>query len=311
MPCIVQIPNFRHRLEAAGTPRLPALERLLARGRRLPDTSSAALLAPLFGLEATSFAPAPFMRLGDTGARDARWWMRADPVHLAPDRDQLLLLPGELLQAGRHETDALAEGFNDLYGAEGWRLEMGDTLRGYLRTPRRFDAVTHDPGPIAGQPVLESMPGGPDGAALRRLMNEVQMLFHTHPVNQAREEAGQPLINSLWLWGGGILPAFTGRAPAQVAASTPLLRGLALWAGREPGPLKDAAGLKPDSLVSLEAHDLQALERDWFVPLFDLLRAGKLDSLTLQLGGMGTFALTPAGARRFWRRRRAISDYLA
>lgn len=311
MPCIVQIPNFRHRLESEGPPRLPALERLLARGMCLPDTSSAALLAPLFGLETASFAPAPFMHLGDTGAWDEGWWMRADPVHLAPDRDQLVLLPGDLLQVERRETEALAQAFNELYGSEDWHLEMADVVRGYLRTPKPFDAVTHDPEPIAGRSVLESMPAGPEGAVLRRLMNEVQMLFHAHPVNQAREDVGQPLINSLWLWGGGSLPAFTGRAPAQVAASTPLLRGLALWAGRDSEPLKDVAGLNPDSLVLLEAHDLQALERDWFAPLFDLLRTGNLDSLTLQLGGVGTYAISSTGARRFWRRSLPLSEYVA
>ena len=311
MPCTVLIPNLRQRLEAAGSPRLPALERLLARGRRLPAASEGAALAPLFGLDAAAFAPAPFMRLGDTGARDAGWWLRADPVHLAADRDQLVLLPGELLQAERRETDALAQAFNDLYGAEGWRLEMADVLRGYLRAPKSFDAVTRDPGPIAGMPVLESMPGGPDGMALRRLMNEVQMLFHTHPVNQAREEAGRPLINSLWLWGGGALPAFTGRAPAQIAGPSPLLRGLALWAGREPAAAAHAADLGRDSLVALETADLEMLEQDWLAPLFAQLKYGKIDSLTLQLGGVGGFAVTPADARRFWRRRRPLMGYLA
>ncbi len=311
MPCTVQIPNLRHGLEAAGSPRLPALERLLARGTRLPETTPAALLAPLFGLEAESLTPAPFMRLGDTGKRDNHWWLRADPVHLAPDRDQLVLLPGELLQAEQHETEALAQAFNDLYAADGWRLEMADALRGYLRAPKPFDAVTHDPGPIAGRPVLESMPGGPDGAALRRLMNEVQMLFHIHPVNQAREEAGKPLINSLWLWGGGSLPPATGRAPAQIAGASPLLRGLALWAEREPAAATHGDDLGQDSLASLEARDLQALERDWFAPLFARLKSGELDSLLLQLGGIGTSRVTPAGARRFWRRSRPISEYLA
>ena len=311
MPCTVEIPNLRQRLEAAGSPRLPVLEHLLARATRLPGASSAASLAPLFGLDAAAFAPAPFMRLGDTGRHDAGWWLRADPVHLAPDRDQLVLLPGDLLHAEPGETDALAQAFNDLYSAEGWRLEMAGTLRGYLRAPKPFDAVTHDPEPVAGQPVLESMPAGPDGIVLRRLMNELQMLFHTHPVNRAREEAGKPLINSLWLWGGGALPASTGRAPAQIVGGSPLVRGLALWAGREPVAIAHGNALGRDSLASLDADDLETLERDWLAPLFTRIKSGKLDALTLQLGGVGVFQLTSAGARRFWRRRQTVSEYLA
>src|SRR5262249_29145112 len=160
-------------------------------------------------------------------------------------------------------------------------------------------------------PVLDSMPSGPDGMALRSLMNEVQMLFHTHAINQAREEAGRPLINSLWLWGGGSLPAYTGHAPAQVAGTSPLMRGLALWAGQESQTLSHADGLKQDALVSLEAHDLESLERAWFGPLFSQLRSGKRDAVTLQLGGVGVFEVTSGGARRFWRRSRPLTGYLA
>ncbi len=36
----------------------------------------------------------------------------------------------------------------------------------------------------------------------RRLLNLIQMVWHDHPVNQARQAAGQLPINSIWLWGG-------------------------------------------------------------------------------------------------------------
>jgi hypothetical protein len=38
---------------------------------------------------------------------------------------------------------------------------------------------------------------------LKRLLTEVQMLLHHHPVNLARQEQGLPVINSLWCWAGG------------------------------------------------------------------------------------------------------------
>lgn len=34
---------------------------------------------------------------------------------------------------------------------------------------------------------------------LRRLQNEIQMLLHTHPINQARQKVGSQTINSFWL----------------------------------------------------------------------------------------------------------------
>ncbi len=174
-------------------------------------------LAPLFGLKCGDFPLAPFARLGDGGSADREYWLAASFVHLAPDRDQLVLMPGSMLQIGVEETAALATAFNDMYGAEGWKLEVYSQGRAYLRCPKRLDVVTHDPEAIAGQPVLEYMPVGVDATRLKQLMNEIQMLFHTHPVNVAREEAAQPLINSLWRWGGGVLPNTAAlQAPAMI-----------------------------------------------------------------------------------------------
>ena len=170
-----------------------------------------------------------------------------------------------------------------------------------------MDAVTHEPAEAAGRAVLDYMPAGPDAIPLKRLMNETQMLFHTHAVNVAREEAGRPLINSLWLWSGGMLPKRgAAQAPQQVVSALPLVRGLALWAGQTP----QSSGLPPfeqECLFASAAGDLAALERDWFAPLFAALKGGKLKQLDLYLGGMGSFGLGSAAARRFWRRPRPLA----
>lgn len=51
----------------------------------------------------------------------------------------------------------------------------------------------------------------------RRLLNEIQMVWHEHPVNIARAERGEVPINSLWLFGGA-----QGWSPTQVAVQPPL-----------------------------------------------------------------------------------------
>jgi len=305
MALSIFIPDFRRSFEASGRPRLPALERMAARGsaKRL---SPAEFLAPRFGLTAERLTPAPFMYLGDTGTRDGEYRLCADFVHLAPDRDQLVLMPSGLLDARREELEALAAAFDALYGMEGWQLEVTADGRAYLRAPRPLDLATWEPEAVAGGAVLDYMPTGDDAPLLRQLMNESQMLFHTDPVNQAREEASRPLINSLWLWGGGVLPPSRDKAPSKVMGASPLLRGLALWAGREPAPAS-LQSVDDDSLLSLEADDLAALERDWFAPLFDLLKSGKLKRLELYLGGMGLYQVDSAAARRFWHRPKPLT----
>ena len=306
MTLTVFIPDFERCYSAAGSPRLPALERMLARGRKLEPRSPAEFLAPLFGLEPRQLVPAPFMRLADGGNADGACWFSAGFVHLAPDRDQLVLMPESLLQVRSEEAASLAAAFNAMYGAEGWKLELMDQARAYLRCPEPVDAATHEPETIAGQPVFEHMPIGAGAVKLRQLMNEIQMLFHTHAVNTTREEAGQPLINSLWLWGGGLLPK-PGElhASVKVMSDLPLARGLAMWAGVKPeAPAIDE--VQPDHLVALEAVDVVSLESDWFAPLFAQLKSGKFKELSVYLGGAGIFELDSTAARRFWRRTRPL-----
>lgn len=306
MSTTLLIREFLKTHQAAGRPRLPLLERILARAVKCPPRHTTACLAELFGVLPTDVAEGPFMRLADGGAPDKSYWLRADPVHLAPDRDQLVLMPESLLQVLHEELQALAAVFNATYRSDGWRLEFPHAQRGYLRSPRTLNAVTHDPAPFMGGPVLAAMPDGADGPLLRQLMNETQMLFHTHAVNTSREERGMPAINSLWFWGGGNLPAAGSRAPRRVFSELPLVRGMALWAERPPLSPTKAVELADGDLAALPAEDLESLERDWFGPLFNAVKGGTLAGLDLHLEGLGDFQLAAAGARRFWRWGRAL-----
>ena len=51
----------------------------------------------------------------------------------------------------------------------------------------------------------------------RRLLNEIQMVWHEHPVNIARAERGEVPINSLWLFGGA-----QGWSPLQPSTQSAL-----------------------------------------------------------------------------------------
>jgi len=301
MPCSLFIPDFRQRFEAAGRPRLPAVERIAARGsfRRL---RAAEFLAPLFGLEASQLAPAPFMHLGDTGIADGEFRLCADFVHLAADRDQLVLMPASLLDAKQEEREALAAAFNALYGMEGWNLEVTGQGRAYLRAPRPLDLATWEPLEVAGRSVFDYMPTGGDASPLKQLMNETQMLFHAEPVNRSREDAGLPLINSLWLWGGGALPAKIGISPVRVFGDLPLVRGLAAWADKAVGIPNRNTIWEAGDFFALGADDPRTLDRDWFGPLLSALQYGTIPCLQLYLGGLGGFELGTADSHKFWRR---------
>ena len=299
MPSSLYIPNLRRSYEAAGRPRLPALERLVARATRLPDSGPKEFLAPLFGLLPEVLNEAPFTRLADGGKPDEDYWLRADPVHLAPDRDQLVLMPETLLQMTSAEASALADAFNRMYGAEGWHLEFPNHSRGYLRSPAPLEALTRDPEGLAGGPVLQAMPQGRHSGGLKQLMNETQMLFHAHPVNRARDAAGHPLINSLWFWGGGTLPPRSGRKPAQIVTDLLLVKGLARWSGATLQP--PGLGGAVDVLMAFEGADLPVLERSCFSALLTGLQSGTVEGLDMYLGDLGVHRLDRSASRRFWR----------
>lgn len=307
MSLTLSIPDFLSRFRAASQPRLPALERILARAERLDEAAARDFPGAWFGLSTHELAAAPLTRLADGGPPDDGYWLRADPVHLAADRDRLLLVPGTALHIRQEEAAALAESFSRLYAPEGWRLEALAADRWYLRGTRPLDVTTHDPKSLAGRGVLEFMPAGPDAALLKQLMNETQMLFHDHPVNRQREAAGEPAINSLWLWGGGRLPKARPRLAPRVLGGGPLLRGLASWSGLTCLPLPQHwSGIAPAEhyIVEFVAADLPGMERHWFAPLLRAVKRGSVPSLNIHLGGAGTYRLTPSAARRFWIRGR-------
>ena len=91
--------------------------------------------------------------------------------------------------------------------------------------------------------------GHPAQRALLRLLNEAQMLFYTHPVNDARGARGLPLANGLWISGSGVWngPLETAAANVQVLDD---LRPAALagdwaawaqaWQALDAGPLANA-----------------------------------------------------------------------
>jgi hypothetical protein len=76
-----------------------------------------------------------------------------------------------------------------------------DAQRWLIGFAHSLDVQTRQPN-LAAE--LESaMPAGVDAKEMRRLMTELQMVLHEHPVNVRRSHAGLPAANAVWVWGGG------------------------------------------------------------------------------------------------------------
>ena len=294
---------------------MPLLEKLLCRAHATPVNTAAAVLAECFGLPAEDFPVAALERLADSGTRDTSGWWRADPVQLLADRDQLVMVPQTSLAATLEEMRQIADTFNTAYAAEGYRLEFPEAQRGYLQVPADWHCHSRNPASVVNQAVTEFMPCGPDQMPLRKLMTEIQMLLYEHPVNLAREAAGRPLINTLWLWGGGRLPEQATRSPARVIAGLPLARGLAKLAGKHseswPADL-NLRGTHGDCLIAMSLRDFgdetARLQRELLAPIWHAVRRGRIRELHLYPGGKRLFKLMRWSGLRFWRRTQAFSE---
>jgi len=318
-------------LPAAAKARHPALELLLARGRRV-STESQTLeqwLHAAFEQPGEALA-AGALSLAASGASPGEaWWVRADPVHLRLMRDRAIVAPAEALEVAADEAGALVEALNRHFSGVAEFVSL-DARRWVARV---------EPGTGASQgPALYSAGHGVttargEEAQRSALLTEIQMLLHAHPVNEAREARGEPALNSVWLWGGGQAPASAHGAWRSVAAADPSALGLAQLAGMRrfdaPPSAETWLGWLPQDgrhLAVLDAlrapavleqqaeyeQGVEALERLWFAPLLRALREQRIGMLTVRAPDAepgAAFETIRGDLRRFWRRPRAIAHY--
>ncbi len=165
------------------------------------------------------------------------------------------------------------------------------------------------------------MPKGAGDRAWRKIQNEVQMHWHTHPVNATREAHGHKPVNSLWLWGGASASATLPPAPYRQAFNFPdwmnALGSLCDQHTNARAADDVLATTTENSLVVLDTliepaftedwHEwlvrLHTLDVEWVAPLRDALHAGKISQLKLILThntGLAEFSASRLALRKFW-----------
>jgi hypothetical protein len=288
----------------------------------------------LFGVSVAADRDLPvasLTRLADTGEEEGGWWLRADPVHLHADAHQVLMYDARQLRLDPVEVRALVTDFNRVFSADGLSLDAPHPERWYLRLEREPGLRTHTLVEMIGRDVNGRLPWGRDARRWRRLLTEVQMLFHGSRVNHEREARGLPTVNGIWLWGGGFLPELPRGPAAGVYAVDPLVLGLARRAGLTIETVPDTAvawwdcaGAETDNIVVLEhvrydgtdddihhwGEQIELLERDWFSHCRKLLADKTLDTLYLYPCNGWVYSLRRSDLRRFWRRTRPLAEHL-
>ena len=288
-----------------GAARMPALERIVARGRRTPPEPAAEhpCLARLFEIAARPWPLAAIGREHDAGDAADGTWLRADPAHLRADIAGARLLAVGDLGLSTDEARALAATLAPLFGDHGGELSVPHPERWYLRlaagTPLpRFSP----PWRALGEDPRAHDPEGAQAARWVRLRAECEVLLHAHPVNARRAAAGRPPVNALWFWGAGSRPARVAARVDAVASEDPLLVALAQAAGV---PVSRSAGVAGAARTVIDLRALReptALESQWIAPAWRELRRGRLARLEALFADGEAFDVGTLAAWTAWKR---------
>jgi len=319
-------------LPTADKPKLHLFESWLSRAEQTSNNISDPLagLFSLFNLTTTSDDALPVAAV--TAAFDGLdagqgWWLRADPVYLQPDRHQAVLVASEALQLQPEESAALLETINEHFASEGWQLRAPHPQRWYLQLPKA-DMIRTTPLPqVMGQGVNQYLPQGQNRQHWHGRLNELQMLLHTHPVNQQRVQEGKLPVNSVWLWGEGSMPTIASSTFDHVYGDDILLEALAQLASMKHAPLTafDPRTVKGccllvinDCYVTVQDKDVfrwlgcvEVIQNRYLTPLQEALKQQRCSTVTLLPVNGQQYRLTPRRLPRWWHRRRQLETFLS
>jgi hypothetical protein len=317
------------------TPELESLEILLARSTHRQDGTPSYYrsLCELTGLDVDPDRDVPvaaITRMIDGHTPPQGTWMRADPVHLAADRDGLILMDSFILRLSQHDALTVATEVNKVLTNYGWTVEVPFEDRWYIHLDDVPGLTTTELSTVVGRNIKEYLPKGEGATRLHGMMNEIQMQLHASDFNQYRTGRGELPVNSVWFWGLGQLPAGSEtRQWTAIYSDDVFVKGLALKTTLPYQPLPPGLDVllqhsgSDDKVLLVLQHcqapaqyqnlllwhqALELLERTWFTPLLEAVRQGEVRSLRI-ICGIHVFETGWFGMKKIWRRPASIGRY--
>lgn len=308
----------------------PALAMLLSRYKHfhytIYDNDSRVLPHEAWLAHALGLAPAPDRP--DTGAPLATavmhgcglqaeasqgHWFIVQPAHIQLSRTHLLLSDPRALHLSEAESRALYELARPCFEEQGKTLLHGAPGLWFARADDWSGLATASPDAAATQNLSDWMPEGEHARPYRKLQNEIQMQWHEHPVNEARQTRGLQAVNSFWLWGGA--------GPLKAAPQALAIAGGPEWMQALAAPGQPSAAqliaqpgavMLAELIPSAQTGDwsdwiarMQRIEREWLAPLLAALRDGRISRVTLLLShrnGWTSVDASKLALHKFWRK---------
>ncbi|MCE9658471.1 MAG: hypothetical protein K8R60_07920 [Burkholderiales bacterium] len=197
--------------------------------------------------------------LADGVAVGERAWALVTPAHWLLGRDHATMLDPVALELDEAESRALFAAIRELFESEGFATAWGAPDRWYVGHDELEGFATASLDRVIGRNVDRWLgeTRSAVGRRVRRLQSEAQLVFHAHPVNEAREARDAPVVNSFWLSGCGRAQPFSAGLEPSVDASLrqPLLAAdwaawAEAWQRLDAGAIA-AAGRSEDATLTL------------------------------------------------------------
>jgi len=323
LPFALPLPEFAPDLVRAMN--TPALSSLLSRTSnvtraRVADNTHAlpheTWLARALGLGAAGRLDVAVAAMRGFGLDpDGGTWYIVSPGHIQIARTHLTMADTRQVPVSDDDSRALFATAAELCEDIGHALRYGDAHTWFLRADDWTGFETASPDTVVNMDLTDFMPKGQPALAYRRLQNEVQMAWHAHPVNAARETRRLPVVNAFWVWGAGS----TAPAPGRPLASVAVPGWLGALGEQRLGSLDrlDELLATDRTLVvgtlaeSAQASDwgvwlqeMAQLETTLFAPLLAAVKTGRVGKLQLVLSsreGLLEATTSAMAQRKFWR----------
>jgi hypothetical protein len=236
----------------------------------------------------------------------------------------------DIAQLSGEEAAAMCASLNGHFSGQGMEFVAPHPQRWYVRLEALPNMQTTPLSQVIGNDVRMLLPVGNDAAHWHRVFNEIQMLLHAHPVNDAREAHGEPTVNSVWFWGAGNIENISLQKPYDNVTSDDVLTEMfarsagipfSVW----PKQWHDDPSIGRQLLVwtglrsALQRGDLAAwrtalqdYETGYAQPIWHALKSGIIDRLQLDvLGAHGDLRvqMSRGDTRAFWRRNKRLAEY--
>lgn len=269
--------------------------------------------------EREAFPSAVISQAGESRAVPAatECWAHLACVHFAAGMNDVAasMLGGELALDERDSCE-IARTLAAHLAPLGYELHAAEEGEWRMRCPRVLLARSLPPAIAFERSLKEALPSGEDGAELRRLMTEMQMLLHEHAVNARRARAGLAAANGVWIWSvANLARTITHRMLPIGFGDDSYLKGLYFLHSQavkaetfDVETLREAARSSRKVVALVRPGAMAALESDWLKPLYEELRSGGLAQLAVYIDRW-RIELRRRDLLRFWRRPLPLSAW--